>query len=57
MDKHQEHQIKTLGHIVKISPPIENEATGGHINPPLEVAGYVPIIINGTKYKIPLYYE
>lgn len=55
MDQHQEHQIKTLGHVVKLSPPLENEATSGHINVPLEVVGFLPVIIDGIKYKIPLY--
>lgn len=57
MDQHQEHQIKTLGHVVKLSPPIENNATGGHINPPLDVAGFIPIIIDGKKFKIAIYYD
>ena len=52
-----EYNIKKLGHMVKLAPPIENEATGGNICPPLEVAGYIPIIIDNVKYKIPLFYD
>ncbi len=53
----QSYLFKLIGHTTKIIPPIEDKASGGSISPPLEVAGYVPILIDGVKYKIPIYYD
>ncbi len=55
-DEHLRHQIEKIGHVVKIDPPIEEHAIGGSISPPMEVAGFLPIMIDGVKYLIALYY-
>ena len=43
---------------VVLQPSIESQASSGTSGTlPLEVAGYIPVVINGIKFKIPLYYS
>ncbi len=44
--------------IISFTPKVESQALSGNGGlMPLEVAGYLPVIINGIKYKIPLFYD
>lgn len=53
-----DNTIDIHGKVLKLNPIIEHIAsTGSSGNPPYEVAGYIPIIIDGVKYKIPIYYD
>lgn len=55
INRHEKY-VDIHGPILKLNAQIESQASEGNSgNPPNEVAGYISVIIDNIKYKIPIY--
>lgn len=48
--------VDICGHVLKLNAEIDSQASSGNSGPPpSEIAGFIPVILAGVRYKIPIY--